>query len=843
LKNTTSWICAALTAALLTPLAAHAEPVKVQIRAQRLVDALNALAEQSHLQLIYDGKLVADLSAPEVSGTMEPAAALDKLLAGTGLAYRFVNEKTVTLQKVPAQGARTLGPVRVEGATKTATAGVNGSTDITATEGSGSYTTNALTIGSKLAVSIRDTPQSVSVITNQQITDRNMTDLTSALRDATGVTLVNGGSVVTDYYSRGMRIGTFQIDGGGVLNYGYRQVSTVQDLAAYDHVELLRGADGLFAGAGYAGGIVNLTRKRPLDHQQTQFQFSAGTWDNYRVQADMTGPIALDGRVRARMVLMYEDKDFFYVGANNKKTVAYGVIEGDLTPTTVVRVGGNYEKLDALPVSAGVPRYANGDDVHLRRSTGFYAPWNRYDIETPELFAALDQKIGDRWSLQLTTTRWRQNSDTKTSYCCYGAVDAATFQTEPVGGGSAYFDEIDKFTVDATVTGAFDLFGHEQEVVVGATRVRNRDSGLSSNYASPSVTYDVFHFDPSLFSPEPATTIPTNGTAEWGERQKGLFGSLRLHVLDPLKLILGARNSSFEYRDKQFYVSQPDGTRYDYVTTFREGGVWTPYGGIVYDLNSAWSLYGSYTDIFSSQTIYLSAAGKPLDPLVGANYEVGAKAALRNGAVNVSLAAYRIDEHNGAVNDNSVPYYSLPGGLTCCFFGGATRQSQGADAEISGEVLPGLQLSAGYTYNTNKYVRGYDSNDGSAFMSRTPKHLLKVQSSYQLPGQLSAWSVGAGVNAQTTAYYAGSVCTEVIKVTGPDYSYSYCNTSVPYRFTQGLYAVANARVAWRPNTKWQAALNVNNLFNRTYYETAGDSAGGNWYGAPFNLMLSVNGTF
>ncbi len=103
----------------------------------------------------YSSKLVQGFSVPALKGAYSPREVLLRMLAGTELDFRLVNGSVVvivkrgTREQASTDGARTLGPLRVEGANSRAVAGVNGSTDPTATEGTGSYTSSALTIGSK----------------------------------------------------------------------------------------------------------------------------------------------------------------------------------------------------------------------------------------------------------------------------------------------------------------------------------------------------------------------------------------------------------------------------------------------------------------------------------------------------------------------------------------------------------------------------------------------------------------------------------------------------------------------------------------------------------------------
>ncbi|MEJ1963046.1 MAG: TonB-dependent receptor plug domain-containing protein [Gammaproteobacteria bacterium] len=300
------------------------------IPSQALSAALRQFAEVSGLQLVYSPQLVSGLKSGALSGRMTSGAALKQLLTNTGIVFRFANETTVTLEKAPDRsGARTLGPVRVEGASaaEARLSGSNGSSDRTATEGTGSYTSDALSIGSKAPLSMKGTPQSVSVLTQQRMQDQNITDFKDAMNQMPGITMIQGDNSLQNYfYSRGFQIASVQVDGGAPLFVGHitgasgiQMISPQIDMSEYDHVEFLRGADGLFNFYGDPSGSVNLVRKRPLDHSQVTWEAQGGSWNNYRTTMDATRPLAFDGALRGRLVLTYQSNDYFYDIAKDRR--------------------------------------------------------------------------------------------------------------------------------------------------------------------------------------------------------------------------------------------------------------------------------------------------------------------------------------------------------------------------------------------------------------------------------------------------------------------------------------------------------------------------------------------
>lgn len=827
-----------------SPLFAQSSPsvestTAFDIPAGPLAGALNKLAETAGVQFIYSSELAVGRRAAGVRGSLTVREAITQVLAGSGLTFRFIDERTVAIEKAPGADKRVLGPVKVEGVESAAVAGINGSTDPTATEGTGSYTSSALTVGSKMPLSMRETPQSVSVVTQQRIEDQNLTDVTAVLGQSTGITLVQSDSGRADVYSRGFIINNFRLDGGASFYNGGFGNWSLPDLAEYDHVEVLRGADSLFSGAGEPGGTVNLVRKRPLDHPQVKISAQTGSWNNNRAELDVSGPLRNDGRLRGRLVTAYEDRDYFYDITNTNKTLLYGVLEADLTPSTLLTAGGSMERRDLHGYwAAGLPRFENGADLRLPRDTCLCTDWSHWDFSTPELFLKLEQRLGKSWSAKLNLTRIRQSSHVRFAGAT-GAVDTATNHTSDFSVGADDYSSR-QLLADLAVNGSFELFNRRHELAVGITR-QNVKSSITVQLADSSgyPLADVYNYDPSLY-PEPAL-VGTYRTPQNDQTQLGKYTTLRMQILDSLHFLAGFRTSSYEYT--QAFDS---GSR----THYRDSGVITPYYGLVYDVSKVWSLYASYTDIFLSQASYRKGprpGGEPLEPVRGINFEVGAKASWLDGDLNASLAAYRIRRNNEAVSDPAYPYDPFDPGLAdgnaCCYLASAKVRSEGLEAELTGQIMPGWQMWAGYTFNQNSYETGYASKDGTNYHSQTPKHLFRMWTSTQLPGRLSRWNVGGGVNLQSANFKSGKVCVEKAVFVYQGVNYEYCARTAPYDFVAGFWAVFSARAEYRIDDKWSAALSLNNLTDRTYYQTVGDPNSGNWYGEPRNFLLTVHATF
>ena len=195
------------------------------------------------------------------------------------------------------------------------------------TEQTDSYTTGSMNTATKLDLSIRETPQSVSVITRTQLDDYNLTTLNDALQNVPGVTIERAETDRTYYTARGFNITNFQEDGVGIPLFWSLSTGDT-DTAIYDHIEVVRGADGLMSGVGNPSATINKVRKRPTRDFQASVTGSAGSWNNYRLEGDVAG--ALTDNVRGRVVVSEQTKDSYLNNYSKDLSIAYCVIEADL---------------------------------------------------------------------------------------------------------------------------------------------------------------------------------------------------------------------------------------------------------------------------------------------------------------------------------------------------------------------------------------------------------------------------------------------------------------------------------------------------------------------------------
>ncbi|PWC10899.1 TonB-dependent siderophore receptor [Brenneria roseae subsp. americana] len=671
------------------------------------------------------------------------------------------------------------------------------------TEDTTSYTAQEVTVASKLPVALKDIPQSVSVITRQRIEDQNLTTLEDALQQTTGVTIIPNGSGTSIIRSRGHNLNA-SIDGVPVYNGlgGSEQF----DLGIYDRVEVLRGPSALLGGSGDPGGTVNVVTKKPRDAFALNGTLSAGSWNNYRSELDVTGPLNDSGTLRGRAVGIWQDRDFFYDKTHQEKKVFYGVVEYDLTPDTTLSLTFANQTNNITAPYYGLPTYSNGALLDVSRSVNTTPEWAWYNNRTQEYVAGLEQRFDNGWTATGKFRYLNKDNPYKDIFPRGVGVDPQTL-TLPYSWNRHYDYEYQRYALDLYVGGPFILFGREHQALIGY----NYDDYQEQYQGGRTWGSQASQNDINLFDSSAVQEYDVDWTQGLRTRtiQSGIYGQTRLRLLDPLTWVIGGRISDFSVKERSIAPAEPTG----WNQTQSASSELIPYTGLIYELTPQLSLYGSYSETFVPQTDK-RADGSTLDPRKGKQYETGIKGSFYDGALNASVAVFRIDDVNRAFSDPNYPdddFYIAAGKV----------RSEGWEAEISGSPLPGWDISAGYAYLNTRYLSD-DSNIG-AFSLAEPKHSFKLWSHYRIAGGLlDGLGFGGGL-------YAVS-----------NYADARGNGEERY---QGGYALLNAALSYPINDNFTVALNAENLTDRKYYASIGGRGTQNVYGTPRNFTLSLHAKF
>ncbi|MFI0474129.1 TonB-dependent siderophore receptor [Halomonas sp. HMF6819] len=700
-----------------------------------------------------------------------------------------------------------------------------------------SYTVEDTSSSTGLDLSPRETPQSVTSVTRQQLDDRQAVTLEDALELTPGIALNKtevGGRA--SYRARGYDISNWKVDG---LQFpgdtGFSGAGSALNLDLYERLDIVRGANGLLGGTGDPSATVDLIRKRPGREFGGSAYASYGRWDNLRGSADLNLPLTEDGSVRSRFVVTQGEGDAFRDNESYRARGALASFEADVTESTTLGVGYQYEydKTFGAGWGANVPIwFASGRTAELPRSTNLTPEWSFAERETDTVFASLTHRFNDDWTLEIQAAQSNTDAFNNLGLAKVNRGPRGTYigYWEEDGGGAVLNglrsdNETRQRSAQIELDGAYELAGRRHDLAIGYSESHTRSRSFEQNCTMSSATQSAFS--------EGCMYRATNGLpiTDWrngvdadialdGARTgrvsttdtelRGLYAATRLSLAEPLSLILGGRTS--------YYKTENETTSGD-TSSQRETGVFTPYAGVVFDVDDHHSLYASYTNIFTPQTRQ-TVSGDTVEPIEGDSYEAGVKGEWFGGRLNASAAYFRTRQENSAVLDGA----NLTPDGNQAYRAGTGNETDGVDLEIAGAITPNWNVYGGYTY---LHFRRIDSDGRS-----DPKHLFKLSTTYAPTGLLNRWTFGGGMYAQSN----------ISAISGPagQPTDGVSTGSTPANWHG--YATFNAMARYDISDATNVTFNVDNLFDKHYYERYGFYAGA-IYGSPRSATLTLRTEF
>lgn len=443
------------------PLQAEQAHYRIDLPTQPLDQSISMLARQTGTRILFNTDAAHAVQAPALHQQLSVEQALRHLIAGSNLTLSQTadGQYLIALPSEPSNGALELE-----------TSSVIGRPPLTTTEGSHSYTSGAVTLG-KGVQSLKDIPQSVTVMTRQQMDDQNTQTISDLVSRTPGLTATKSPGSGLFIYSRGFSIDTLQYDGVPIPRNTYSLGSYLtEDLSFYDRVEVLRGPAALLQGGDSPGGAMNLVRKRGQEKGTVTLTGKAGSWDRYGLQLDAGGPLNAEGTLRARTVVSQNDNGSFIDYVRGWNQTVYGAVDYDFTPDLTVGLGVANQKGHSRPAMLGLPRYADGGNPDWSRSTYVGADWNRADNDQTSVFLDATYRLSDDWRLKAAGVYMSEHN---------GATYQALWDALPVNGSTdnTYIDWSTDFTthskgLDLYLDGSFTGFGFEQTFLIGANYSR-----------------------------------------------------------------------------------------------------------------------------------------------------------------------------------------------------------------------------------------------------------------------------------------------------------------------------------------------------------------------------------
>lgn len=642
------------------------------------------------------------------------------------------------------------------------------------TEQSPSYTIGQSRTATKLDLSPRETPQTMTVLTREQLKDFRLNNANDALA-AAGVGVQRVESDRTYFTSRGLDITNFQLDGIGVPFSSEEQMGDI-DTFLYDHIEVLKGANGLTSNPGNPSATINFVRKRPTRDFQAEASLSYGSYATRRAEADVSGALNKSGSVRGRLLVAGQKSNGSLDRYSQEKAIFSALIEADLTDKSTLLLGHSQQRNRPKGImwSGLTLNYSDGSRIPYSRSYNTAPDWSYWNTDDKQSFAELKTNWGGGWSSQLTANYREITSDAE--MMMIGLRGQAPDRLTGLGLGSfaSKFDRSERQLLgDAFIKGPLTLFGRQHEVVLGTNWARTRAQWTSADDAIDLPTAPVGQFNGNF--PRPAFA-KTTSWANYSIYRSGFYAAGHFSLSDSLKLITGVNVSNLRS------TGERTGDLHAYNKTKA-----TPYVGATYDLNDTYSLYASYTGIFNPQ-YRINRAGALLDPIEGNNIEAGIKGEWMGGLLNASAALFRTRQKNTA----EYAGFDTAGGFS--YYRPVDTVIEGYDLTLAGRLTPGWELSAGLTH-----LFSLRDGDGQQTRSFIPKTTFFVASSYR-PPQLNKLKIGTSIQWQSDI----------------DRTQGVANNGRTIVSRQNAYAVVNAMASYEIDPQLIASLNVNNIFDRKY---------------------------
>ncbi|KAM3098463.1 TonB-dependent siderophore receptor [Phormidesmis sp. 146-35] len=666
--------------------------------------------------------------------------------------------------------------------------------EITVTgEGQRGYRVPNASTATRTDTPIRDIPASIQVVPRQVLDDRNATELRDALETLGSVG--SSGTRGTGIFGETFKIRGFDVLGDAYLRDGipFFSLGTL-DTNDIERVEVLKGPASVISGAVEPGGIINLVSKQPLFEPFYAASVTIGSFNTYRGAIDLSGPLNESKTVRYRLNTSYENYGSFRDFVSGERFSISPTLTWDISPNTSLNIYGQFIT-ERETIDEGLPETSNGV-VNIPRSRFLGESSTEFQQDQFNVSYMLNHRFNQDWSVRHALQHLQyQPIRSGPTFGFAAGLDESTGELARLAD---YADgTYRRFFTNAEVVGQFStgsiqhklLFGVEYRYRSENPRFAFSDTYLSINIFDPVYTRTRFEPNFNIFRDDNVRTI-------------SFYLQDQVELLPNLKLLAGVRyDNSKQFRTAEF-LPEP---RREFEQT---DSAWTPRFGIVYQPIKPISLYASYARSFApSFAARRNADSSPFEPQIGQQFEVGIKADVSD-RLSLTLAAFDLRRQNLTTPDPNNPAFSLQTG---------EQTSRGIELNLAGEILPGWNATASYSY-LDAFVSKDNTTPVGNRLPDVPENQFSLWTTYQIQqGNLRGLGFGLGL------FYVGE--------RQRDLNNTYALPSY-FRTDASLFYKCD---------NWRVQLNIENLFNADYFRSGNYSfvGGGVNPGKPF----AVSGTF
>ena len=787
------------------------------IPASGLSVALNRFAQKASVSIVMNEAQLKSLNTQGLQGRYSISQGFAKLLKGSGFQAKKI-AAGYTINKASQDDHNVAGTLSLT------TVGNEGSFgDAPAEEGG--FKAQYQTTATKMAMSLKETPQAISVVTRDSLDARQVMDLATAVELTAGTSNSGdgGGSFPGPgaFAGRGQHEQKFVLRGqpSDVRTDGFRTTgiygsSSGVDMAVFERVEVVKGPAG-FYGQGSLGGFINQVRKKPQAEFAASVSAHIGSFDSYRTQGDITGALTDDENIRGQLTMLYDNSGAFVGDLESERFLLAPSVEFIVNENTQVLMQFLYQK-DQFDSYPGVPMNLVGNELELydglsSRTTLYGKTGDKSTVEIAEANVTVKHQLSDQWlaSLLLQSAKRQQNvvqgnSGSVYDGFLYNSSDRDDWNRESWAG-------------ELRLEGSFEAFGFEHQALIGLEKNaqnRQRENAASYTYIGDPNTFDGDFSDYRFI---PAEEMPTAFDKDEKIENQAVYAQVMLSVYERTKLLLGAR---YDDNYQRVIASYPTGLGTAYRDE-KNNKKLTYRVGLTQIVNDNISAYGIYATSF----LPTMSAGKDeiLDPQIGDGFELGLKTDWFDDKLAVTLAAYRQELDNRPITDPESRTDDLQGTYS---MSAGLHRTDGLELEVTGSPFPGLTLAGAASWMDNEFTEEGDNQGLSIDGSVDQQFSLYANYEWQ-QGPLTGFSLGA------TLVRVGDR--------------KFLSTNAQFETVQANidgYQRVDLNVSYTGIKNWNMNLLVRNVTDENYIDAAnGNLYTGYYFGSPRAAMFKVTYNF
>ncbi|MBF2046386.1 MAG: TonB-dependent siderophore receptor [Elainella sp. C42_A2020_010] len=658
------------------------------------------------------------------------------------------------------------------------------------------YNPRSTSVGTRTDTPLRDIPQSIQVVPRQVIQDTQSRNITQALENVPGLIAQGAGAANTrDYFTaRG-----FEQYDALVNGLPDQQITSDSNIFNVERIEVIRGpASALYgdSGNGSVGALINYVTRRPLRDPFFEVEASVGNYGFYQGTIDVSSPLNSSNSILGRLIVGYRNYDSPVEFATAETFGVAPSLSFQLGSRANLIVEGDVNFIErnfasAVPVVGTLLPNPNG------RIPSSFNPAGPLDDAATIINGRVGYEFEYRFSDNLRLRNaFRYNFAFTDSN---GASEVFTTSLDAdnrtLNRTTAFFRaDYNYYLLDTNLLGKFKTGEVEHQVLFGFSLSRY-DIDLAGRFGIPMAPVDIFDpvYDQTVtLGDETTNNLTTTDVA-------AVYVQNQITLLQNLKLLVGGR---FDFSENRRIDRLTDTESSQSDTAF------SPRVGIVYQPIEPISLYASYGQSFNP-LIGRSFSGELLIPERGTQYEVGVRADITN-QLSANLALYDLTRSNVTTSDPVNPGFSVQSGK---------QRSRGIELDISGEILPGWNIIAGYAYTDARVIEDNTIPEGNRLFN-APEHAANLWTTYRIQtGFLEGLGFGLGL------YYIG------------DRPLDNANTVELPGFLRTDAAIFYERDQFR------AALNIRNLFDVENYVSRYGSSDVVHIGTPFTVQGTLSWKF